>query len=339
MHKLIRLIGAWASAATLAFSLMLILSPAAQAQQRSRSTTQRRQPTAVRSASERGYLAGYSDGYNSGKSDYNAQTKRDFQNSDLYQQANRGYEPRFGDLADYQEGYRIGYEIAYTDGYYGRAFASQIPRNVLAMRSASTAPSANTAAGGVTPQSERASRTSLNIPNGTVMTLRLTSTISTKTSRAGDSFTATVISPKAYEEATVTGHIAKLDRSGKMTGRTELALEFDSIALGNGRTGAFHAQVEKIHASESVKSVDEEGNIESSSKSKDTAIRAGGGGALGAIIGGIAGGGKGAAIGAILGAGVGAGSVYIQGNKDLVLDPGTEMTVRTSAPRRESARP
>jgi outer membrane lipoprotein SlyB len=78
--------------------------------------------------------------------------------------------------------------------------------------------------------------------------------------------------------------------------------------------------------------------IESSNKTKDTALRTGGGGALGAVIGAVAGGGKGAAIGAILGAGVGAGSVYIQGNKDLVLDPGAEMTVRVAAPRRQSAR-
>jgi hypothetical protein len=55
---------------------------------------------------------------------------------------------------------------------------------------------------------------------------------------------------------------------------------------------------------------------------------------LGAIIGGIAGGGKGAAIGAIIGAGAGAGSVYVQGDKDLILEPGAQMTVRIGYPKR-----
>jgi len=83
-----------------------------------------------------------------------------------------------------------------------------------------------------------------------------------------------------------------------------------------------------------VKSVDEEGNVESASKTKETEIRSIGGAVLGAIIGGIAGGGKGAAIGAIIGAGAGAGSVYVQGDKDLILEPGAQMIVRVDYPLR-----
>lgn len=335
MKRIIRLTSWGAAAAAFTLGLILVSSATTPAQQRSGSAATRRSTPTLKSAYERGYAAGYTDGYTSGKSDYNAQAARNHQTSDLYQQANRGYETRFGDLNDYQEGYRLGYEIAYTDGYYGRPMAAQVPRNALAMRKLVTATAPSPGAPG-----DRAARTSagVNIPNDTILTLRLKDTISTKTSKSGDRFTATVISPKDYEEATVTGHVAKVDRSGKMTGRTEMALEFDSITLSNGRTGVLHGQVEKIHASESVKAVDEEGNIESSNKSQDTAIRTGGGAAIGAIIGAVAGGGKGAAIGAILGAGAGAGSVYIQGNKNLVLEPGTEMTVRTSAPQRTSTK-
>ncbi|MGH9769457.1 MAG: YMGG-like glycine zipper-containing protein [Blastocatellia bacterium] len=115
--------------------------------------------------------------------------------------------------------------------------------------------------------------------------------------------------------------------------RLRLDSTISTNALRNGRSGAFHADVREILAGESVKAIDEEGNIEPSSRGKDTAIRTGGGAVLGAIIGAIAGGGKGAAIGALIGAGVGAGSVYIQGNKDLILEPGTEMVVRTAAPQ------
>jgi ABC-type uncharacterized transport system ATPase subunit len=47
------------------------------------------------------------------------------------------------------------------------------------------------------------------------------------------------------------------------------------------------------------------------------------------VIGGIAGGGKGALIGLIMGGAAGAGTVYVEGNNDLILDTGTEMAIRT----------
>ena len=57
------------------------------------------------------------------------------------------------------------------------------------------------------------------------------------------------------------------------------------------------------------------------------------GAAAGAIIGGIVGGGKGALIGLIVGGAAGVGTVYVEGNKDLVLDPGTEMVIRVASSR------
>jgi outer membrane lipoprotein SlyB len=169
------------------------------------------------------------------------------------------------------------------------------------------------------------------------MKIRLNSRISTKDNREGDQFTATVLDPSTYADAEVLGHIAKLKRSGSATGKTELSLAFDEIRFSDGRTMALDAQVEKVYESEKVSTVDDEGNVESSNRTKDTTIRTGGGAALGAIIGAIAGGGKGAAIGAVIGAGVGAGSVYIEGGKVLTLEPGTEMLIRTAASERSSS--
>jgi outer membrane lipoprotein SlyB len=143
-----------------------------------------------------------------------------------------------------------------------------------------------------------------------------------------------VLDPSDYADAVIEGHIAQLNKSGKASGKTELSLAFDSIQLRDGRTGRFAAQVEKVYESETVKTVDEEGNVETGSRTKDTATRTAGGAALGAIIGAVAGGGKGAAIGAAIGAGVGVGSVFIQDGKDLVLDPGTEILVRSASPAR-----
>jgi hypothetical protein len=62
-------------------------------------------------------------------------------------------------------------------------------------------------------------------------------------------------------------------------------------------------------------------------------VRGGVGAAVGAIIGGIVGGGKGALIGLIVGGAAGVGTVYVDGNKDLILEPGTEMIIRIASSR------
>ncbi len=175
-----------------------------------------------------------------------------------------------------------------------------------------------------------AARSVLPVPVGTEIKVRLENEINTKESNDGDRFTATVLSPSRYADATIEGHIAKINKSGKLSGKTELSLAFDRIRLRNGESRRIAAQVVKVYGEDSAKEVDEEGNVKSGSKGKTTAVRTGGGAALGAIIGGIAGGGKGAAIGAGIGAAAGAGSTYIQGSNKVKLDRGTEILIRTA---------
>ena len=169
-----------------------------------------------------------------------------------------------------------------------------------------------------------------SIPRGTEMKIRLESAIDTKESKDGDRFTAVVLTPSQYADATVEGHIAQVKKSGKLTGKTELSLAFDRIKLRTGENIVFDAQVVQVLGEDSAKKVDAEGNIESGSKGKTTAVRSGGGAAAGAVIGAIAGGGKGAAIGAAIGAGVGAGSTYIQGSNKVKLDAGTEILIKST---------
>ena len=75
---------------------------------------------------------------------------------------------------------------------------------------------------------------------------------------------------------------------------------------------------------------DNEGGVESGSRTNQAIKRGGIGAAAGAIIGGIAGGGKGAAIGLIVGGAAGAGSLAVQGSKELRLERGTELLVRVT---------
>ena len=171
------------------------------------------------------------------------------------------------------------------------------------------------------------------IPNGTVLTAVLNQDLTTKQTQEGDRFTMTVRSPRQYNGAVIEGIVTKADRSGRVTGRSELALDFQQLRM-NGRTYDFGGFIEGVRTSdgEDVK-VDNEGAVrEDDSQTTRTVTRSGIGAALGAIIGGITGGGKGAAIGAAVGAGAGAGSVLVQGRDDLNLRSGSEFTIRVSAP-------
>ena len=314
---------------------------------------------APRYAHEFGYRAGYEDGYVRGKSDFNDARDRDVEASEAYRRADRTFETRQGNILEFQHGYRVGFELAYDDGYFGRAYTLAVPPNLARTWQVINQPVAPVVAAAPAPISapvttapvsrpaeppaprpasadepRTSSRERLVVRDGVQMKIRLLTPISTKTNQEGDQFTAQVLDPTEFADATITGHIAKLKSSGKMTGKTELVLAFDQIELRNGTRGRFAAQVEKVYQTESVKEVDEEGNVVSGDRTKDTAVRTGGGAVLGAVLGGVIGGGKGAAIGAVLGGAAGAGSVIYQGSKDLQLYPGTEMLIRTAAPAR-----
>ena len=115
----------------------------------------------------------------------------------------------------------------------------------------------------------------MNVPGDLEMKLRLTSKIDTKVARVGDNFTAVVVDPSAYEGSTVVGHISKLNRSGRISGKTELSIEFDSITLPDGRQAPLTADLQRVYESEHVKKVDEEGNVETSNRTKDSQVRGG----------------------------------------------------------------
>ena len=299
-----------------------------------------------------GYQKGYNEGFAQGETDWSNSSRRDFHNSDKFQQRDPGSSEEYG------KGYELGFELGYSDGYYGRARNAAVPRNgaVLAKAAALADQQRARRDGGENDRAQRdanrpndadrpsdmnrpndANRPRANgpvrIPNGTELRIRLSTPISTKTGRAGDTFRATVVSPSSYESAIVEGHIAKLNKSGRVSGKTEVALAFDTLTLPDGRQTRIDADLVKVYESESVKKVDEEGRIETGSRTRDAEVRGGVGAAAGAILGGILGGGKGAIIGLLLGGAAGVGTVYVEGNKDLILDQGTEVVIRTAGPK------
>lgn len=178
------------------------------------------------------------------------------------------------------------------------------------------------------------SSTDFILTNGETVVAVLDNGLSTANAKVGDRFTATVRQPSQYEGATIEGHVSSVQRSGRITGRSQMTLNFDTIRLRDGRSYRFAGIIDSVRNAqgETVK-LDNEGTVRDDNQTTKTVQRTAIGTAVGAIIGAIAGGGKGAAIGAIVGAGGGAGSVYVQGRDDLELDRGTELVIRATGPR------
>jgi hypothetical protein len=168
------------------------------------------------------------------------------------------------------------------------------------------------------------------VPGGTELVAVLNDHLSTQQAHDGDRFTLSVRSPSQYADATIEAYVVRTSRSGQVSGRAELAFEFDSIRQRDGRTYDFAGSIESVRTANGDEvRVDNEGRVQDAdSQTERTVERTGIGAAIGAVIGAVAGGGKGAAIGAAVGGGAGAGSVFIQGRDDLELGNGTEFRIR-----------
>jgi len=148
------------------------------------------------------------------------------------------------------------------------------------------------------------------VPAGTILTVRLGNSLSTKSSRAGDTFTGTIAEPVSVDGKTVipdgaeaTGSVTDSQGMGHFKGGALLRIVLTSVTVKG----------QSIPVETSANSHSEKG------KGKRSAVVIGGGAGLGALVGALAGGGKGAAIGAAAGAGAGTAGAAFTGNKEIVL--------------------
>jgi hypothetical protein len=163
----------------------------------------------------------------------------------------------------------------------------------------------------------------LVVPADTVIAVVLDQSISSKTSRPGDKFSATVESPVELagkvaipKGARADGIVKDAKAAGRFKGGAALALELTSITV-NGKD-------HEVQTSSAAMS--------SKGKGKRTAVMVGGGAAGGAAIGAVAGGGKGAAIGALIGAAAGTGGAGLTGNRDITLTAETPLDFKLLQP-------
>jgi hypothetical protein len=138
----------------------------------------------------------------------------------------------------------------------------------------------------------------VTIPAGTVVPVRITETLDSKTAQTNDAFHGALAADLGTQGvialrrgAPVVGRVVDAREAAHFKGQSLLSLELTDIQRGGQKipltTDAYTKQ--------------------GTARGKNTATKAGGGAAFGAIIGALAGGGKGAAIGGLAGAAAGTG--------------------------------
>jgi hypothetical protein len=165
--------------------------------------------------------------------------------------------------------------------------------------------------------------TTLTVPAGSRLQVRMIDGIDSKTNSPGQSFQASLDAPLVAGSrvavpagAPVTVILDTVKSAGRIKGNSELTVRATSIRVG-GRSYEL--------------STDTYSDV-GKARGKQTAIRTGIGAAAGALIGGLAGGGKGAGIGAAAGGGAGIGYQALTHGGQVKIPSETVLTFSLAAP-------
>lgn len=174
------------------------------------------------------------------------------------------------------------------------------------------------------------------IPAGTHVLLKMVSSVSTRTAKAGDQVYLQTASPIAAGGSIVVpvgtyvqGTVAESKRSGRVKGRAEIALHLETLTFASGKALKIAPHLDSVDSGESGQKVEgNEGAVkQSGSKLQDAgriAILAG----TGAGIGGIADHSwQGAGIGAGIGGAVGAATTLLTRGHEVDLRAGSTLDV------------
>ncbi len=195
------------------------------------------------------------------------------------------------------------------------------------------------------PAAAQSDAASYTIETGTKVPLGLINSISTKHSSPGDRIYLESVFPVVINGhvvipagSYVAGTVTEVKRPGRIKGRGELYVRFDSITLPNGVTRDFRSRLGSIDSTASEKVLDKkEGVVQSDSNKGGDARTVGVGAVSGASIGAIAGSAAGHAvqgisIGAAAGAAAGLIGVLATRGPDAVLAKGSTIEMVLDRP-------
>ena len=199
-------------------------------------------------------------------------------------------------------------------------------------------------AAGLLSAQDAAAPQEFTITTGTKVPLSLINSISTKHSAEGDRVYLESVFPLLVNGrivvpvgSYVAGTVTQLKKPGRVKGRGELYVRFDSLTLPNGVTREFHGRIGSMDGNAKDELDRAEGKVRSEGNKSGDARTVGEAAAAGASIGVIAGGaaghyGMGAGVGAAAGAAAGMIGVLTSRGPDAVLARGSTLEMVLDRP-------
>jgi hypothetical protein len=172
----------------------------------------------------------------------------------------------------------------------------------------------------------------ITLPAGTRIPLALKHAITTKSAREGDAVYAETTFPIVVNDriiipagSYVQGTISNVKRPGRIKGRAEVLVHFNTLILPNGYTLLLPGAVDNVPGMDNGKLKDKEGTIQGESTKGRDAARIAESAGTGGLIGAAADGGKGAAVGGAGGGLIGLAAVLLSRGPDLRLEAGSTL--------------
>jgi len=180
------------------------------------------------------------------------------------------------------------------------------------------------------------SSSSLPVPAGTALMVRLETTLATFSNRVGDPFRGSITQPIVVNGATVIpagatveGRVTKLSEPRRISGKPTIAILPEAVILPTGERYYLDATLTDTNIPGT--DVNTEGQFKGSGHDRRDTIEQGSGTAGGMLIGGLIGGGP----GVLIGGAVGATSTtvhWLTKHRSATLPAGTELTLELNRP-------
>ena len=182
-----------------------------------------------------------------------------------------------------------------------------------------------------------AAQTSISLPTGTTLKVKLETALTTSTSKSGDPFSGRVTEAVMLDQkavipvgATVQGRVTKVSEPRRVAGKPTIAIFPETVVLPNGERFMLNATLVDTSVRNGT-DVNDEGQFKGQGHDGKDMIEIGMGTGGGMLVGGLIGGGKGVLIGGAVGA-TATVAHWLSKKGSAALPAGTELVMELSRP-------
>ncbi len=182
-----------------------------------------------------------------------------------------------------------------------------------------------------------AAQTSLPVPAGTALMVKLETTLATFSNKPGDPFQGSLTQPVVLNGQTVIpagarieGRVTKVAEPRRIAGKPTIGILPEALILPTGERFFLDATLVDTNVGRDT-DVNNEGEFKGSGHDRRDQLETGGGTAGGMLIGGLVGGPVGIVVGGVIGAGA-TGAHYLSKHRSATLPAGTTLTIELNRP-------